>query len=95
MSQTRQIRRAALKLVPPTTPAEPRPSKSSHIAHDARGTAVWVGEPAALDNLSALTLAVEPSATRALDGDPYNRPASGFGSRAATPFKASPAKRRR
>jgi len=95
MSQTRQIRRPALKLVPPTTPAEPGPSKSSHIVHDARGTAVWVGEPAALDDLPALTLAVEPSTTRAIDGDPYNRPASGFGSRAATPLKAAPAKRRR
>ena len=93
MSQTRSIRRPALKLVPPTPPAEP--SKSSHIVHDARGTAVWVGETSALDNLSALTLALEPSATPALDGDPYNRPAGGLGARAATPFKASPAKRRR
>lgn len=93
MSQTRQIRRPALKLVPPTSPAETR--KSSHIVHDARGTAVWVGEPSALDNLPALTLVVEPSATRAIDGDPYNRPVSGFGSRAATPLKDSPAKRRR
>jgi hypothetical protein len=93
MSQTRQIRRPALKLVPPTPPAEA--SKSSPIVHDARGTAVWVGEPSALDNLPALTLVAEPSATRAIDGDPYTRPASGFGSRAATPLTASPAKRRR
>jgi len=93
MSQTRQIRRPALKLVPPTRPAEA--SQSNHIVHDARGTAVWVGEPSALDNLSALTLVVESSATRAIDGDPYNRPASAFGSRAATPLKAPPVKRRR
>ena len=96
MSQTRQIRRPALKLVPQTTLAQPaQPSTSSHIVHDARGTAVWVGEASALENLSALTLAVEPSATPRLDGDPYNRPASRFGGRSATPLKASPAKRRR
>ena len=93
MSQTRQIRRPALKLVPPTSPAEA--SKSSHVVHDARGTAVWVGEPSALDNLPALSLVVEPSAARAIEGDPYNRPASRFGPRAATPLKASPAKPRR
>jgi hypothetical protein len=93
MSQTRQIRRPALKLVPATTAADA--SKSKHIMHDARGTAVWVGEPSALEDLSALTLAVEPSATPASDGDPYNRSASAFGSQAATPLKASPVKRRR
>jgi hypothetical protein len=93
MSQTRQIRRPALKLVPTNTPAEA--NQSNRIMHDARGTAVWVGESSALDDLSALTLAGDPSAPRAIEGDPYNRPASAFGSRAAPSHKTSPIKRRR
>jgi hypothetical protein len=93
MSQTRQIRRPALKLVP-TTPGD-EPNKASRIVHDARGTAVWVGEPPALDDVSALTLVLEPNAPRATEGDPYNRPAGAFGPRAATPLRDSPFKRRR
>lgn len=82
MSQTRQIRKPALKLVT-AAPTEANKSSSS-IMHDARGTAVWVGEPSALDDLSALTLLLEPTAPPPIDGDPYNRPASAFGSRPAT-----------
>ena len=93
MAQTRQLRKPDLKLVPTAAVAES--NRDSRIMHDSRGTAVWVGESAALEELSSLTLAAEPSATRALDGDPYNRPASALGSRAAAPLKASQPKRRR
>jgi hypothetical protein len=93
MSQTRRLRKPDLKLV--TTAAVTESNKDSRIMHDARGTAVWVGESVAFEELSSLTLAAEPSATRALDGDPYNRPASALGSRAAAPLKASQVKRRR
>lgn len=86
------MRRPALKLVPTPTAAE---ANKSAVRHDARGTAVWVGEPSALDDLSALTLVVEPSATRAIDGDPYNRPAGGLAAQATPRLKASLLKRRR
>jgi hypothetical protein len=86
------MRRPALKLVPTIAEAE---ANKSAVRHDALGTAVWVGEPSALDDLSALTLVVEPSPARAIDGDPYNRPASSFGAQTTPRLKASSLKRRR
>lgn len=91
MSQTRQIRRPALKLV--STAVDADANKDSRITHDARGTAVWLGEPAALD-LSSLALAVESPVSPGIEGDPYNRPATAFG-RPTPASKASSVKRRR
>jgi hypothetical protein len=94
MSQTQRIRRPALKLVPTAAPTEAK--HNNCIVHDARGTAVWVGEPSALQDLSSLALAVEPSSARVIEGDPYNRPARGVGSAIApSSLKTSSAKRRR
>ena len=93
MSQTRRIRKPALKLVPTAEAVEN--NQASRIMHDSRGTAVWVGGSAAIEDLSSLSLMAEPSATPVTEGDPYNRPAVAYGSRSAPSFKGSTGKRRR
>jgi hypothetical protein len=63
----------ALRLVS-SAPAATRQPTPSRVVHDARGNAVWMGEPISLDGTASLSLALDPAAS--LEGaDPYNRPA--------------------
>jgi hypothetical protein len=68
---TRTARRPELKLVG-RAPTSAPDRISGNIVHDERGNAIWTGEPATLED-AALTLAIDPSAARMIEGDPYNQ----------------------
>ena len=73
IGHTRPSRRPELKLIKHAEASTPE-RITGHIAHDERGNAIWMGEPATLEDLS-LTLAADPSTAPVIEHDPYNRPA--------------------